>query len=206
MKFLLSLPSKSSLPVKIFKRYATLLSIASICALAYSCTPKLYVDEDKRYDAGSLTDLQLDSLHLYLKQNERVKLRDTIIIKYDFNNDACWNDLRNQNNAFLNDVRWAFQKNIIDKAAKRPKASIYQYKEIGKNFSQIKSSGLEIETDSGFLRRLLFKEPITCGTSAIVLPDGKFLLIKSDPQFSALLLNAKDIEEKLFQNLVKVPK
>lgn len=206
MKFLLSLPLKSWLAVKIFKRYATLLSITSICALAYSCAPKLYVDEDKRYDAGSLTDAQLDSLHSYLKENERVKLKDTIIIKYDFNNDACWNDLKNQNTAFLNDVRWAFQKNIIDKAAKRPKTSIYQYKEIGKNFSQVKSSGLEIETDSGFLKRLLFKEPTTCGTSAIVLPNGKFLLIKSDPQFSALLLNAKDIEEKLFQNLVKVPK
>ncbi|TCD11258.1 hypothetical protein EZ449_07145 [Pedobacter frigidisoli] len=175
-------------------------------AFLYSCTPKLYVDEDKRYEAGTLTELQIDSLHQFLKQNERLSLRDTIIIKYDFNKDACWNELSNQNAEFINNVRWAFQKNIIDKAAKRPKVSIYQYREIGENFSQIKSKGLEIETDPGFLKRLLFKEATSCGTSAIVLPDGKFLLVKSDPQFSALLLNAKSIEEKLYQSLVKTAK
>lgn len=187
-------------------RNTLLFLIFSYILIVFSCSPKLYVDEDKRYDAGSLTEAQLDSLHLFLKKNDRVQLQDTIIIKYDFNNDACWDDLRNQNDAFLNDVRWAFQKNIIDKAAKRPKVSIYQYKEIGKNFSQIKSSGLEIETDSGFLKRMLFNETTTCGTSAIVLPNGKFLLVKSDPQFSALLLNAKEIEARVLQNLVKVPK
>lgn len=175
-------------------------------ALIYSCSPKLYVDENNRYDAGSLSEKQLDSLHLFLKQNDRVELKDTIIIKYDFNNDGCWDDLRDQNTEFLNNVRWAFQKNITDKAQKRPAVAIYQYKEVGKNFSQVKASGLEIETDSGFLKQLLFREATTCGTSAIILPTGKFLLVKSDPQFSALLLSGKEIEEKLLQNLVKIPK
>ena len=169
----------------------------------YSCSPKLYVDEDKRYQAGSLTDAQLDSLHLFLKENQRTALKDTIIIKYDFNNDVCWNDLNGQNAEFLNNVRWTFQKNIQEKAEARPKVAIYQYRQTGKNFSQVKSKGLEIETDSGFLKKLLFKEVISCGTSAIVLPDGKFLLVKSDPQFSALLLNASEIEKKLLKNLVK---
>lgn len=171
--------------------------------LIYSCSPKLYVDEEKRYQAGSLTDAQLDSLHLFLKENQRVALKDTIIIKYDFNNDVCWNDLNGQNADFLNNVRWTFQKNIQEKAQARPKVSIYQYCQTGKNFSPVKSKGLEIETDSGFLKKLLFKEVTSCGTSAIVLPNGKFLLVKSDPQFSALLLSANDIENKLLKNLVK---
>jgi hypothetical protein len=171
--------------------------------LIYSCSPKLYVDEDKRYQAGTLTDAQIDSLHSFLKQNERLALKDTIIIKYDFNKDDCWKDLSYQNAEFLNNVRWTFQKNILEKAEARPKVAIYQYREVGNTFSQVKSKGLEIETDPGFLKKLLFKENTSCGTSAIILPDGKFLLVKSDPQFSALLLNAKDIEKKLLENLVK---
>jgi hypothetical protein len=169
----------------------------------YACSPKLYVDENKRYQAGTLSGAQVDSLHTFLKQNERLTLKDTIILKYDFNKDVCWNDLSYQNAEFLNNVRWAFQKNIQEKAEARPKVAIYQYREAGESFSPIKSKGLEIETDSGFLRKLLFKEVTTCGTSAIILPDGKFLLVKSDPQFSALILNAKDIEIKLQENLVK---
>ncbi|KRT15720.1 hypothetical protein ASU31_12080 [Pedobacter ginsenosidimutans] len=169
----------------------------------YACSPKLYVDENKRYQAGTLTDAQVDSLHLFLKENQRLALKDTIIIKYDFNKDACWKDLSYQNAEFLNNVRWTFQKNILEKAEARPKVAIYQYREIGESFSQVKSKGLEIETDSGFLRKLLFKEATSCGTSAIILPNGKFLLVKSDPQFSALILNAKDIEKKLQENLVK---
>jgi hypothetical protein len=169
----------------------------------YACSPKLYVDENKRYQAGTLTDAQIDSLHTFLKQNERLALKDTIIIKYDFNKDDCWKDLSYQNAEFLNNVRWAFQKNIQEKAEARPEVAIYQYREDGKSFSPIKSKGLEIETDPGFLKKLLFNEITTCGTSAIVLPNGKFLLVKSDPQFSALILNAKDIEKKLQENLVK---
>jgi hypothetical protein len=169
----------------------------------YACSPKLYLDETKRYQAGTLTDSQVDSLHLFLKENQRLALKDTIIIKYDFNKDDCWKDLSYQNAEFLNNVRWAFQKNILEKAEARPKVAIYQYREDGKSFSPIKSKGLEIETDSGFLRKLLFKEATSCGTSAIILPNGKFLLVKSDPQFSALILNAKDIEKKLQENLVR---
>ncbi|WP_412467741.1 hypothetical protein [Pedobacter sp. KLB.chiD] len=174
-----------------------------LSALIYACSPKLYVDENKRYQAGTLSDTQIDSLHTFLKQNERLTLKDTVIIKYDFNNDPCWNALSYQNAEFLNNVRWAFQKNIQEKAEARPKVAIYQYREEGESFSPIKSKGLEIETDSGFLRKLLFKEATSCGTSAIILPNGKFLLVKSDPQFSALILNAKDIETKLRENLVR---
>ena len=174
-----------------------------IVIVLHSCSPKLYLDESKRYQAGTLTDLQVDSLHLFLKENQRLAIKDTIIIKYDFNKDDCWKDLSYQNAEFLNNVRWAFQKNILEKAEARPKVAIYQYREDGKSFSPIKSKGLEIETDSGFLRKLLFKEATSCGTSAIILPNGKFLMVKSDPQFSALILNAKDIEKKLQENLVK---
>jgi len=188
---------------RISKIKLQLFNLFFLSVLIYACSPKLYVDENKRYQAGTLTGAQIDSLHTFLKQNERLTLKDTIIIKYDFNKDDCWNDLSYQNAEFLNNVRWAFQKNIQEKAEARPKVAIYQYREEGKSFSPIKSKGLEIETDSGFLRKLLFKEPTSCGTSAIVLSDGKFLLVKSDPQFSALLLNAKDIEKKLQENLVK---
>jgi hypothetical protein len=188
---------------KIQKFSALFFTLLLLSLFIYSCSPKLYVDESKRYESGSLTDAQVDSLHLYLKGNQRVALKDTIIIKYDFNNDACWRDLNYQNAEFLNNVRWTFQKNILEKAQARPKVAIYQYRQVGENFSQVKSKGMEIETDSGFLKKMFFKEVTTCGTSAIILPTGKFLLVKSDPQFSALLLNDKDIEKKILENLVK---
>lgn len=187
--------------MKNLKPLLFLLAIAS--SFIYSCSPKLYVDENKRYQAGTLTESQVDSLHLFLKENQRLALKDTIIIKYDFNRDDCWKDLSYQNAEFLNNVRWTFQKNIQEKAKARPQVAIYQYREVGESFSQVKSKGLEIETDPGFLKKLLFKEITSCGTSAIILPTGKFLLVKSDPQFSALLLNAKDIEKKLLENLVR---
>jgi len=180
-------------------RFSTLAAL--IAVLISACSPKLYVDD--LYEAGSLGTSTFDSLRTFLKTNPTVKLRDTIMIKYDFNNDNCWSDLDGQNPEFINNARWAYQKNIQEKAAKRVDVAIYQYREEGNNFSPIRSKGLEIETDPGILRRLLFKTKTKCGTSAIILPNGKFLLIKSDSHFTALLLDAKQIEQKLIENLVK---
>ncbi|WP_443944090.1 hypothetical protein ACJVDH_14350 [Pedobacter sp. AW1-32] len=178
----------------------SLLSCLLVSVAFYACSPKMYTE--KPYAAGSLNDAQMDSLRTYLSQNERVKLEDTIFIKYDFNNDACWNDLEGQNPEFINNLRWTFQKNVQEKAADRPGIAIYQYAEAGNNFSAVKTKGLEIETDSGFLRKMLFKEKVQCGTTAIILPSSKFLLVKSDSHFAALLLNAKEIESRLIENLV----
>ncbi|MCX2574657.1 hypothetical protein [Pedobacter sandarakinus] len=176
------------------------------CLLIYSCSPKLYTDEKNRYQAGTLSDSQFDSLKTYLRQNNRAILQDTIIIKYDFNKDNCWIEIQNQNAAFLNNVRWTMQQNIIEKGKKRPMVAIYQYREIGERFSPVRSKGLEIETDSGFLKKILFNEITTCGTSAIILPDGKYLLVKSDPQFYAISMNKEAITKQLFSALTNPTK
>ena len=178
----------------------SVLAVLSMAILA-ACSPRLYTDNP--YEAGTLATSALDSIRSFLQTNPTVKLKDTIFIKYDFNNDDCWSDLNGQNPEFMNNTRWAYQKGIQEKAYKRPQVAIYQYREVGNNFSPLRSKGLEIETDPGILKQLLFKVKIKCGTSAIILPNGKFLLVKSDSHFSALLLDAKQIEQKLIENLVK---
>ncbi|WP_146202917.1 hypothetical protein [Pedobacter paludis] len=167
-----------------------------------ACSPKLY-NAENQYESGSLSEAKIDSLKSFLKENARAELRDTIFIKYDFNKDVCWNDLSYQNATFLNDSRYAYQNYVKEKSAKRPTIAVYQYRQEGSSFSPIKSKGLEIETDSGYLKNLLFKEQTTCGTSAIILPTGKYLLVKSDSHFAALLLNGKEIEKLIIGNLIK---
>lgn len=178
----------------------SVLAIYCVAILA-ACSPRLYTDNP--YEAGTLGAGTLDSIRSFLQTNSTVKLKDTIFIKYDFNNDDCWSDLNGQNPEFINNTRWAYQKGIQEKADKRPHVAIYQYREVGNNFSSVRSKGLEIETDPGILKQLLFKTKTRCGTSAIILPNGKFLLLKSDSHFAALLLDAKQIEQKLIENLVR---
>ncbi|MBC6112415.1 hypothetical protein ACFOG5_10080 [Pedobacter fastidiosus] len=179
-----------------------ILLFITCSAVLLACSPKLYNSENQ-YESGSLSDGKLDSLKIFLKENTRTELKDTIFIKYDFNKDVCWKDLNYQNATFLNDSRFAYQNYVKEKSAKRPSISVYQYRGEGDSFSPIKSKGLEIETDSGFLKNLLFKEQTTCGTSAIILPSGKYLLIKSDSHFAALLLSGKEIENLIIGNLIK---
>lgn len=182
--------------------FKTILLLAICSGFLLACSPKLYTSENQ-YESGSLSDTKMDSLKIYLKENSRTELKDTIFIKYDFNKDVCWKDLNYQNATFLNDSRFAYQNYVKEKSVKRPTIAVYQYRGEGNSFSPIKSKGLEIETDSGFLKNLLFKEQTTCGTSAIILPTGKYLLVKSDSHFAALLLNGKDIEKLIIGNLIK---
>jgi hypothetical protein len=179
------------------KTYHSFIFITSFILLlmAFSCSPKIY--RDHQFWTGKLKPVQLDSLKFYLQQNKTVTLKDTIIIKYEFNHGDCSNTLisftlpevdtviKNHNNYI----------NSISKA--RPQVSIYQYREKGKSFGPYKSRNAEIKIDSGVLKMLLFKDPASCGTSAIVLPDGRYLLYKSDSHFRAIDFNKQEIEEAL---------
>lgn len=156
---------------------------------------KLY--RNNKLETGSLTNSQLDSLKTFLT-NSAFEPRDTIFIKFDFNHESCWEALDNQSDEYINRVVSNSQNSIRSKMANRPNVSIYQYKQSGKAFNKLKHWNTDIKTDSsGYIRKLLFKEKTACGTSAIITPGGKFLLIKSDSHFEAAYMTAEDVAKEL---------
>lgn len=179
------------------KTYHSIIFIISFLSLlsAFSCSPKIY--RDHQFWTGRLKSIQLDSLKTYLQQSNDVVLKDTIIIKYEFNHGDCWNPVISYTLPKV-DTMIKDHNNYINSVSKaRLNVAIFQYREKGIGFGPFKSRNAEIKIDSGFLKKLLFKDPASCGTSAIVLPDGRYLLYKSDSHFRAVSFNKQEIEEAL---------
>jgi hypothetical protein len=179
------------------KTYHSFIFITSFISLlmAFSCSPKIY--REHQFWTGKLKPVQLDSLKFYLQQNKTVTLKDTIIIKYEFNSDGCWNPV---NSVTLPQVDTLIKNynNYIESIAKvRQQVAIYQYRERGRNFGPNKSRNTKIQIDPGLLRKLLFKDPASCGISAIIVPDGRYLLYKSDSHFRAIDFNKQEIDAAL---------
>lgn len=121
-------------------------------------------------------------------------LKDTIIIKYDFNNDNCWDSLEKRSGVFIHTIIGAHRNEINALILGRPGISVFQLKEKGKEFSKFKKWNADITTDrNNGIGEILFKKNTKCGSSAIVLPGGIFLLVSSDEHFNALKIGQQQI-------------
>ena len=164
-----------------------------ICFLYTSCASPGGLFKSYLHQKGNLTSLQLDSLKTYLSRTNSSP-KDTVIIKYDFNGENCWNQLDHQSDEYIDQVVKSAQVRTVTVLRDRPGISIYKFREEGISFNKLKLRDSDIKIDSsGFVRRLLFKEKQSCGTSGIILPSGDFILIKFDSHFEALSLSGKKI-------------
>lgn len=163
--------------------------------------PKGRYDYDSRgkYLKGKLSDSSFQALKTYLQQSFSGELKDTIIIKYDFNSADCRGGLHDENDtAVLNRIQF-YQKGVAEQVLKRPGISVFEFREAGNTISKYRRWNQDVKIDNGFLQRLFFTEKTICGTSVIMLPDHQFLVVKTDPHFDALYhLSQKDILDGIF--------
>lgn len=163
----------------------TILAFLTICIVIISCAEfKLYSTNNK-YN-GVYGSEKIDSIRQYLSDASGKAVKDTIIIKYDFNNDNCWNMLDQQSKEYIAKVIDGMNVSIAEYEKAHPKSSVYQIREKGNNFNKLKLRNKNIVIDNGFLRKTIFNTLATCGTSLKIYPDGRYEFIYSDSHFTAI--------------------
>jgi hypothetical protein len=159
-----------------------------------------YDDKSKIY-SGKLGDSAYAALNQYLTTALNSKPKDSIIIKYDYNNDTCWNILDKKSAKHIKDFVRRRKERVQQVLATRHNVSVFNFREPGNNLNKIKKWDNSILIDSSKqLYNLIFIERCTCGNSIIVMPDKRFVFMRSDPHLEVLNLTQKQIEKILSKN------
>lgn len=169
--------------------YTTLITLL----LSSACfAQKLYLQDN--YARGILDQQSYDLIKAYLEKENQTKLKDTIIIKYNFAGDDCWGATDALGKKKSLEVIESNNNHINAVSSKRPNVSIFEYRQKGNNQNNVKLKSPYIKIDNNdLIKNLLFKEKTTCGTSIIILPNRRCLIIKSDAHFNAINLSTKEI-------------
>ena len=186
---------------KSFKQLAATF-IALTLLTSCDSTARLYRPEDSnRVHSGILDDLTNNSLRLLLVAPTSSSLKDTIIIKYDYNNESCWELLDQKDDNYIQGFVTRHKQRVETLLTTRPNVSVFEFREPGNNINKIKKWDSSIIIDSTRqLMNLLFKERSTCGNSIIVLPDRRFIFIRSDSHSEVLDLTQEKILEYFAKN------
>lgn len=183
------------------RNFHTFLLAIFVLTIIHSCGPysKLYRSDntDRNYNR-ILSDSTYNTLKLFLVKTTSKKLNDTLLIKYDYNNETCW-DLLDQK---VDDYILGFvtrHKERLQKVEKtRPNVSAFNFREPGNNLNKIiQLNNLIIIDSSKQLFNLIFSERCTCGSSIIVMPDKRFVFLRSDSHSELLDLSKEQIDEIL---------
>lgn len=122
--------------------------------------------------------------------SKNLTIKDTIYIKYDFNHESCWNRLDEMGKNHINQVLKGFQNHISNFNKTFNTAVAYNFRQTGKSLNKLKLWDTSIILDDKeVLKRLIFKEKVQCGCSAVILGDGSYLLYNKDPHFELLSLH-----------------
>jgi len=175
--------------------------LIALLIITESCnTPsKLYLQDDKdKIYTGLLKNSDFAVLKQFLTFTTNSKLKDTIIIKYDYNNETCWNILDKCEDDSIMGFISRHRERVQHALATRHNVSVFEFREPGNNLNKIIKwdSSVIIDT-SNYLLNLLFKERCTCGSSIIIMPDMRFVFLRSDSHLDALDLTQIQIQDIL---------
>lgn len=177
------------------------IALIIILTIAESCgtTSQFYGygDKNSNYN-GQLNDTTFNAVKQFLTATTSAKLKDTIIIKYDYNNETCWNMLDQRSDDQIMGFVARHKERVQQVLATRQNVSVFDFREPGKNLNKIKKWDNSIIIDSSKqLFNLLFKERCTCGSSMMIMPDKRFVFLRSDSHSEVLNLTQKQIEDIL---------
>lgn len=153
--------------------------------LAACNSPRLYRG-DKQFETGNISPAELQVLRSYLSAKSGIPVRDTIILKYDYNHETCWDLSDGQPEEMIRQRITNINSHHALVRQQRPDVTVLHFRENGKDFNKVIAWDNQILVDSGYLRYQFFKRRAICGSSVLVLPSGKFLLKKSDSHFQML--------------------
>ena len=174
------------------------LTIFQFC----SVNSKLNSQKDNnKIRTGQLNDSTFLAVKKYLTRGTATILKDTIIIKYDYNYESCW-DILDQSEA---DHIMGFVKRHQERVKRflltRQNVSFFAYREPGNSLNKIKKWDNTILIDSSKrLFRLVFNERQNCGNSILLLPDKRFIYLRSDSHTEILDLTQEQIDQYLTKN------
>ena len=176
-----------------------IIIFAVILFISCSSTARLYTPEDRnRVYSGTLDHNTNLSLRQLLARQAASDLKDTIIIKYDYNNEGCWDLLDQKEDNYVQAYVTRHKERIQMLQLTRPNVSVFNFREPGNKINKIKKWDSSIMIDSTRqLMNMLFKERSVCGNSIIVLPDKRFVYIRSDSHSEAMDLAQNKILEYL---------
>ena len=182
------------------KHFLYFISLIILLIFVESCstTTQLYDDKNRSY-TGLLRDSTFTVLKQYLTNTTNLKLKDTIIIKYNYNNETCWNILDQKEDSYIMSFVTGYKERVQRRVlAARQNVSVFNFREPGNKLNKIIKWDNSILIDSSKqLFNLLFKERCICGSSIIALPDKRFIFLRSDSHTDVLNLTQKQIEEIL---------
>ncbi len=162
----------------------------------FNSTSSVATTNKQRISAGKLTDADVRFVKEFLQSFSKTTLNDTLLIKYDFNKDACWNMLDKSKDEDIKSIVLASKERIQTTLLTRPGISIFRFREPGDQLNKIIKWDDSILIDSTKqLYKLLFKKRTECGSSMIILPDGRFILLQTYPHMEALNLSQQQIAE-----------
>jgi hypothetical protein len=142
-----------------------------------------------------LSDSTFTALKQYLTITTSSILKDKIIIKYDYNNETCWNILDQSKDDHIMGFVTRHKETVQQVLATRNNVSVFNFREVGNSLNKIKKWDNSIIIDnSKQLFNLLFRERCTCGSSNIVMPDKTFAFLRSDSHSEILDVTQKQIE------------
>ena len=183
------------------KIFLYLFAITFLLIFFLSCSPNsvLYrCDNPNRAYNGFLYDSTIKELKIFLTKKSSIQLKDTIIIKYDYNYETCWDRLDLCEEDYILGIISRNQQKIQEVLSNRQNISVFNFRKPGKRMNKIKKWDKTILIDSTKkLFNLLFYNRCECGSSILIMPDKKFIFIRSDPHYQILDITQTDIEEIL---------
>ena len=164
----------------------------AILAMSFSCNSRNVKQNVNRVDDTdiekyTLTENDFENVKNFLNDNFKIQSKDTIIIKYEFNKENCWDRLDAEGNTkiqYFIDLR---QKEIQKFNLKHQNSIALHFKEEGDSFNKIISLDKSIYIDKGvWLKKIIFREKNECGNTIILLQNGTYYLRRSDPHFDII--------------------
>ncbi|RAJ16172.1 hypothetical protein LY08_01027 [Olleya aquimaris] len=147
---------------------------------------QLYLALNK-YSKVKATDNVRSQLNLVLKQYSNKNKKDTLFITYRYNNGNCWKLLDQKSNEHINKIVTNNYERIINFSNQYPDRTYLMFKQQGTRHNKLVNyNKYVIEDTDNSIFKLLFEDKKTCGNSIILLPDNRFIFLKSDPHLDIL--------------------
>ena len=177
----------------------SLVVLSLLLFLNISCKSH-YPYENSKYASGNLSTLEISDLKTFLGGKSANSVRDTIIINYNYNNANCWQMLDQQSDEYIQQFVEGSKEYVLKSTEKRDKISYFRYREPGKKVNKKILWDDSIAFDETlYLKNLLFLNKQSCGNSAIILPNGDYIILKNDSHSEALTFDKKKISEILLK-------
>ena len=176
-----------------------IIVLITVFALFLSCKPSSsFYYKNRLVNVGQLNDSTLSLVNQFLIHSSGQKPKDTIIITYNFNENACWSRLDASNDDYINGFVDRRNARINNKLKTREHISIYSFRESGNKVNKIISYNDSIKIDdSNMLLELFFERRFECGSTLTIMPDKRFVMVYNDSHLEILDFTKTQYQEIL---------